>query len=54
MQRMRIERRVVSRRRDGRGFGLVLALDPRDPDVVRAKQLLRDRAAATSEPRPGE
>lgn len=54
MQRMRIERRVAPRRRDELGLGLVPSLDPRDPDIVRAKQLLRDRAASSSRARRGE
>ncbi len=54
MRRMRIERPAVLRPRDARGIGLVLRLDPRDPDIVRAKQLLRDRAEAASRVQRGE
>jgi hypothetical protein len=38
MKRIRIHRPKVRRQRPGRG---VLALDPRDPDVLRAKALGR-------------
>jgi len=41
MQRIRIERKALSR--GARDRHLVLPLDPRDPDILRAKQLL-DRA----------
>ena len=38
MQQIRVERKVRSR--DDRDRYPVLPLDPRDPDVLRAKQLL--------------
>ena len=41
MQRIQIQKKRVSRKDDGRYD--VLALDPRDPDVVRVKE--RSRAA---------
>lgn len=42
MQQMRIKRKPVGRcRRDDDRYA-VLPLDPRDPDIVRAKQLLRN------------
>jgi hypothetical protein len=40
MQRIRIERKPVRRHADP---DPVLPLDPRDPDIVRAKELLRLR-----------
>ncbi len=54
MRRMRIERQVVPRLRDPRDPGLILPLDPRDPDIVRAKQLLRNRAETAGPTRRGE
>jgi len=48
MRRIGVERRPVVRPREGRDA--VLPLDPRDPDVVRVKALLR--RAADRPPRP--
>jgi hypothetical protein len=50
---MRIERPVARRSREDRGLGYVLPMDARDPDIVRAKQLLRDHARAASDSRRG-
>jgi hypothetical protein len=45
MQRIRIERKVFRRDRDRYAS---LPLDPRDPDILRAKQLLGRRATSGS------
>ena len=49
MQRITIERKVYLR--DDRDRYAVLPLDPRDPDIVRAKQLVR--RGVISEASPG-
>jgi hypothetical protein len=45
MQQIRIERKAPVRRRRDRD--VVLPLDPRDPDILRAKLLLRRRTIRT-------
>ncbi len=43
MQRMRIQKKALVQRGDDRDRYTVLSLDPRDPTILRAKQLLRNR-----------
>lgn len=51
MRRQMLQKKSTSRPRDERAPALVLPLDPRDPDVVRAKRLLRDRGDASGRDR---
>jgi hypothetical protein len=48
MQRIRIDRKEVVRPRDARERYSVLPLDPRDPAILRAKQLVRHRDATAA------
>ncbi|WP_449348960.1 hypothetical protein [Streptomyces shaanxiensis] len=53
MRRTRIERRrrpVRARRYPDEPYGTLDLLDPRDPDVVRAKRLLTARNGGTDRP----
>jgi len=43
MQRIRIQKKPAVQRRDDRDPYAVLPIDPRDPAILRAKQLLRER-----------
>jgi hypothetical protein len=47
MKQIRVER---PKRRSGRADGEVLAEDPRDPDIVRAKALGRAERRAAAKP----
>jgi len=49
MQQIRIERKVPYRRDRDRDRYAPLPLDPRDPDILRAKELLRRVQALCSE-----